>query len=85
MVAIPGFEFFRKAKTAADVPAEPKKTSALRRELRETNDVLVFLLASIGRFNDDNEDNPMCPEGRKDCTGHCTQCWYGAAVDHVRG
>lgn len=84
MVAIPGFEIFRKAKAAADVPAEPKKNGALRRELKETNDVLDFLLASIGRFNDDNE-SPLCPEGRKYCTGNCTTCWYGAAVDHVRG
>lgn len=83
MVALPDFGFFRKAKTIADATAEPKKNGALRRELRETDDVLIFLLASIDRFNDDNEA-PMCPEDRKACVGDCTQCWYGAAVDHAR-
>ena len=82
MVKIPGFKIFSKAKTVADILAEPKKNGALRRELRETNNVLVFLLESIDRFNDDNEA-PMCPEGREACTGNCMQCWYGAASGKV--
>ncbi len=63
--------------------SEPKKAAALRKELAETSDMLLWLLGRIDRFNDDNEA-PMCPEDRKACVGDCTQCWYGAAVDHAR-
>lgn len=65
--------------------SEPKKAAALRRELHESDDMLLYLLREIDRYNDDAE-NPFCPEAKKDsgCEGDCTKCWFGPALAYAR-
>lgn len=63
--------------------SEPKKSGALRRELDETNNLLLWLLKRIDEHNDDNE-SPLCPSGNEACRGNCRGCWYSAALDGVR-
>ena len=63
--------------------SETKKAAALRRELAETNDMLLWLLRRIDERNDDCE--PLfCPKPDTKCRGNCRGCWFSAALDYAR-
>ncbi len=63
--------------------SEPKKAAALRKELAETSDMLLWLLRRIDEHNDDSEP-PFCPKPDMECRGNCRGCWFSAALDYAR-
>ena len=66
--------------------SEPKKIAAMRREMNETNDMLLWMLNRIDKRNDDAieaGEPPICPEPDMACRGNCTSCWFSAALKGV--